>query len=161
LVASPCARNPISRCPRNVVDTPATMRGSGAITRERYVRVRVRNKGRRIAKNVRCMIERIVFFPVDADAETNSEEVLDLLWVFVEGTVCDIPANSHRFVDLCHATMVPNSPSLFRLGARYRYGLSHCCARVGSSFTSLWQQRMRQLNPQSSGFVGAAAPRTP
>src|SRR4051812_7958574 len=42
---------------------------------ERYARIQVRNEGTGIAKNARCMIDRIVFSPADAAAKPNGEEV--------------------------------------------------------------------------------------
>jgi len=101
-----------------MVDTPATTGTPGETARERYARIRVRNQGRSVAKNVRCMIERIVFFPAGAGAELNDEEVLDLLWVFVHGITCDIPSMSHRFGELCHASQVAGGPVVLKLGAR-------------------------------------------
>jgi hypothetical protein len=98
-----------------VVDTPDT---DSPTTLDRYARVRVRNGGRTIAKNVRCMIERIVFYPSGADAQMNDEEVLDLLWVFVHGITCDIPTRSHRFAELCHVSQREGGPVVLKLGAR-------------------------------------------
>jgi hypothetical protein len=103
--------------PGVIVDTPART-GTGATARERYARIRVRNQGRSVAKNVRCMIERIVFFPAGAGAQMNDEEVLDLLWVFVHGTTCDIPRSSHRFAELCHVSQREGGPVVLTLGAR-------------------------------------------
>jgi hypothetical protein len=59
------------------------------------------------------MIERIVFYPADASAQVNAEEVLDLMWVFVRGRsdgTCDIPTKSHRFAELCHVLQRGDRP---------------------------------------------------
>ena len=64
------------------------------------------------------MIDRIMFFPADASATLNDEEVLDLLWVFAHDITCDIPSKSRRWAELCHASQNDGDKVVLKLGAR-------------------------------------------
>jgi len=90
-----------------IVDAPWSYIGSGGeavIGQRRSIRCRVANRGRSVANNVSCSIERIEITTPGSGKSEFAEEVFDLKLAGTDhDTKFNLPPGSHRFVDVAHS----------------------------------------------------------
>jgi hypothetical protein len=85
------------------VDTPAYGEDEGGQTIEvdqRYLRLKVENRGRTSARGVNVCVTKIEFYSPAEDTFLFDEEVLDLPVALYGRNVFDLPRRGHRFMDV-------------------------------------------------------------
>jgi hypothetical protein len=93
------------------VETPASLenRATGAIIakgQQRYLRLRIENRGSSFAKHVSVCVTRISYTAAGAGAASFAEEVFDLkLALTPDRAVFNLAAGGHRFIDLVHTSV--------------------------------------------------------
>ncbi len=101
------------------VDTPAHVRAGDVVVancQQRYLRLKVRNRGKSSAKNVSICVTEIAYTAAGAGATVFAEEVFDLkLALTADRAVFNLAGGGHRFIDLVHTwvcTPLPGAPPL-------------------------------------------------
>lgn len=88
--------------------------------KNQWARIRVRNKGRSTARNVRVMIVSLGNKTSDASQWDYRQEIIDCWWSHIDESKIDIPPDTWRFADLFLLKM-SNAKSILRftgVGAR-------------------------------------------
>src|SRR4051812_14339421 len=85
------------------VNTPAYYEdeaGQRIDIEQRYLRLKVENRGRTSAHGVNVCVTRIEFYPPDGNLILFDEEVLDLPVALYDRNIFDFPRRGHRFMDV-------------------------------------------------------------
>ncbi|TYO66992.1 hypothetical protein FXV83_08465 [Bradyrhizobium hipponense] len=84
-----------------IADTPTADSQTGKINgQQRYLRLRVENIGRTAAQRVSVCMTHVDYRSPSGPQERFAREVIELKFAMGSGTVKDIGARSHRFVDV-------------------------------------------------------------
>lgn len=101
--------------PGCVVKTPTIDRDTSQISGHQvYFRVRVKNIGKNIARNVSADMIRVMF-PNPASVTVFDTEVIGLKWALSGDALTNIPPGLHRFLDVCHTFQPSTGNAIIQL----------------------------------------------